>query len=184
MPSSKPHQRAQNDRTSRLHLSLSIGWAEWKPLHNQCKIIVNQSIEAREREGERPEAEVMIECRSETEVLTKRGSRERQARTNQFADWKKHPPLITQRSSVLRLKAISNTTETSHRSSVARKNCPAPFFPVPVLAIKSYLPGKVYSPNLIYFLLAALAIGPSSSSDVYPIFLLLLYYFTLNKKSL
>lgn len=84
----------------------------------------------------------MIECKSETDVLTKRGSRESHERTTQFTNWKKHPPQITQRSSVRKLKTISNTTETSQRSSVARKNWPAPFFPpvlpaIPVLPIES-----------------------------------------------
>lgn len=34
-----------------------------------------------------PEAEVMEEWRRETQVLTKRGSRETQLRTTQLADW-------------------------------------------------------------------------------------------------
>lgn len=80
-----------------------------------------------------------MECKSETEVLTKRGSRDSHERTTQFTNWKKHPPQITQRSSVRELKTISNTTETSQSSSVARKYCPAPFFFPPVLAIEAPL---------------------------------------------
>jgi len=90
----------------------------------------------RERERERaewqkywePDTEMMVEWRRETEVLTKRGSREIKDRTTQLAIWKKTAPATIQSSSERLLKIISNRTETNHRIRVARKKVPALFF--------------------------------------------------------
>lgn len=82
-----------------------------------------------------PETEVMEEWRRETEVLTKRGSRERQKRMTQLAVWKKQQPAMTHSSSWRLLKTISNQTDTNQSTRVAKKKVPALFSFCAVLAI-------------------------------------------------
>ena len=89
-----------------------------------------------------PETEVMVEWRRETEVLTKRGSRETKKRMTQLAIWKKQAPATIKRSSLRLLNAISNKTETDQSSRVAKKKTPTLFLSlclVLVLAIESDL---------------------------------------------
>lgn len=70
----------------------------------------------------------MVEWRRETEVLTKRGSRETKDRMTQLAIWKRQDPATIHSSSVRLLKNISNKTETNHRIKVAKKKAPTLFF--------------------------------------------------------
>jgi hypothetical protein len=69
-----------------------------------------------------PEAEVREEWRRETAVLTKRGSRDTDARTAALAAWKKAKPAATGASSRRPRTPISNPTDTAHSTSVAAKN--------------------------------------------------------------
>lgn len=78
----------------------------------------------RDGKGE-PETEVSVEWTRETDVLTKRGSREMKFLTTQLAVWKKKAAATTRSNWVWLLKKISKRMEMSHRSRVAKKKTPA-----------------------------------------------------------
>lgn len=68
---------------------------------------------------------MMEEWRRETQVFTKRGSRDTKFRTTTLDDWKKTNPTRIGVSSKRLLKRISKKTETPHINKVAIKNAPA-----------------------------------------------------------